>query len=86
MACCRDLTRRLRDTCLDDECDVCDEMIEEESSSSSSEEEDNIMAGLDEDLTGPCRAKCSALGSPANAPEATSLSVMLLISGCMSAL
>lgn len=74
--CCRDLTRRLRDTCLDDECDVCDEMIEEEESSSSSE--DDVMGGFEglEDLVGPCRAKCSALGTPANASEHKMTSVM----------
>lgn len=75
---CRDLTRRLRDTCLDDECDVCDEMIEEESSSSSSDD-DNVMAGLDEDLIGPCRAKCSGQFKPLLEPGAGMMTVILRV-------
>lgn len=61
---CRELTRTLRDICLDDDCNVCEDIDDEEESSSS--EEDVGEEEVEE--TGPCRAKCSWLGKPGGAP------------------
>lgn len=54
--------RNLRDYCLDDDCDVCEDTFddEEESSEDEEDEEEEVL----ED-TEPCRAKCSWVGTPA---------------------